>query len=73
MKVILTGNKKLYDRLAGSPKEGFVKVTTQLGTPIIYLNSFPSSQMWVVDVLSKVSILGDEFGYVTIDDYLEAL
>ena len=73
MKTILTGNKKLYDRFAGSPVTGFVRVTTPQGTPIMYISSFPASTLWVVDVLSKIDILGDEFGYVSIDDFLELL
>jgi len=73
MKAILVGNRKLYERFAGVPKTGFTVVTTPKGTPIMYLNCIPMTQLWVVDIKSKIDILGEEFGYVSIDDYLEAL
>jgi hypothetical protein len=73
MKAIFIGNKKLYERFAGPPTNGFVKVTTRSGTPIMYMPSIPHSQLWVVDVQAQIEVLGQEFGYVSIDDYLEAL
>jgi len=73
MKAILLGNKKLYDRLCGPPTDGFQKLTTRRGTPILYLSGIPTNRIWHVTIESQPELLGDEFGYVTVDDFLEEL
>jgi hypothetical protein len=75
MKVVFIGNEKLWFDIIGknpSPRStGFTYVTTPKGTPVLYVSGLGDKELWVVDVLQKVMLLGE--GMITLSDFLEAL